>query len=172
MNLLFISRRLRFKGKFAAISIAVSFLVMILAVSVSSGFRHEIQDGLTQIAGDVQLMRPDMNFLDGSSPLDASPSYLPYVEELGFVGEVSPAVYRAAIVKNGDGIHGVLVKGIKGGAAAVHEKLDNDSLSLAVSIPSRLAQASGLAPGDRMLTYFIGDRMKVRQFMEIGRAHV
>lgn len=164
MNLLFLSRRLRFKGKFAAVSIAVSFLVMILAVAVSSGFRHEIQDGLSQVAGDVQLMRPDMNFLDGTLPLDASPSYLPYITELGFVKEVSPVIYRAAIVKNGDGIYGILVKGIQGGAAAVSGKSDSDSLSPAVSIPSRLAQVSGLAQGDRMLTYFIGDKMKVRQF--------
>lgn len=160
----FIARRIRFRGKFAAVSIAVSFMVMILAVSVSSGFRHEIRRGVSQVAGDVQLMRPDMNFLDGSSPVEASPSYLPRITGLGFVGNVSPVVYRAAIVKNGDGIYGILVKGIPGGAAAVHAKLDADSLSLAVSIPSRMAKMSGLAPGDRMLTYFIGEKMKVRQF--------
>ena len=51
----FIARRLRFKGRMSVISIAVSFLVMIIAVSVSSGFRHEIRNGLAAISGDVQL---------------------------------------------------------------------------------------------------------------------
>lgn len=160
----FIARRLKFKGKFASVSIAVSFLVMILAVSVSSGFRHEIRNGLSQVSGDVQLMRPDMNYLDGTSPIEAAPDYLPYVESLGFVEAVNPVVYRAAIVKKSDDIYGILVKGIPGGVQAVHENLSTDSLSLAVSIPSRLAAVSGLAPGDRMLTYFVGDKMKVRQF--------
>lgn len=165
MNLTFISRRLRFRGKFAVVSIAVSFLVMILAVSVSSGFRHEIRRGLSQVAGDVQLMRPDMNFLDGTSPVEASPDYLSRVLDLDFVEDVSPVVYRAGIVKSGDGIYGILLKGLPGGAASVRNGSGTDSLSLAVSIPSSLARMSGLAAGDRMLTYFIGDKVKVRQFM-------
>ena len=35
----FIGGKIRFKGKMAMISIAVSFLVMIVAVAVSDGFR-------------------------------------------------------------------------------------------------------------------------------------
>lgn len=164
MNLSFISRRLRFRVKFAAVSIAVSFLVMILAVSVSSGFRHEIRRGLSQVAGDVQLMPPDMNYLDGTSPVEVYPDYLPHVMDLDFVEDVCPVVYRAGIVKSGDGIYGILLKGIPGDAAAVRSGAGTDSLSLAVSIPSRLARISGLAPGDLMLTYFIGEKMKARQF--------
>ncbi len=158
----FIAGRLRFRGKFASVSIAVSFLVMILAVSISSGFRHEIRAGLSGLAGDVQLTRPDMNYLDGSSPVASVPSYLPHVAALPQVGKVVPAVYRAGIVKNGDVIYGVLVKGIPD--VASERGFGDDSLALAVSVPSRLAQLAGLAPGDRMLTYFIGEKIKVRQF--------
>ena len=39
----FISRKLRFQGNIAAVSIAVSFFVMILAVTISSGFRHAVR---------------------------------------------------------------------------------------------------------------------------------
>ena len=49
----FISRKLRFKGKTAMVSIAVSFLVMILAVSISSGFRKELRDNVSAISGDI-----------------------------------------------------------------------------------------------------------------------
>ena len=54
---LFIGRRLRFKGKIVMTCVAVSFLIMIIAVSVSTGFRHEIRKGVSSIAGDVQLRR-------------------------------------------------------------------------------------------------------------------
>ena len=37
-------------------------------------------------------------------------------------------------------------------------------MKLGVSIPSRLATLLGLSPGDRMLTYFIGEAVKVRNF--------
>ena len=60
----FIASRIRFRRKIVMISIAVSFLVMIIAVAVSSGFRREIRNGLSEVAGDVQLTLPDLNYLE------------------------------------------------------------------------------------------------------------
>ena len=155
----FIAGRLRFKGKIAVTSIAVSFLVMIIAVAVSSGFRHEVRNGLSELSGDIRLMPPTMNILDENEPIESDPAYLPYVAQIDGVKSIEPAVYRAGIIKNGENIHGVLFKGIQGGVSEV-----SDSVSLAVSIPSRLAEITGLKPGDRMLSYFVGDKVKARQF--------
>ena len=155
----FIAGRLRFRGNIAVISIAVSFLVMIIAVSVSSGFRHEVRNGLSEMSGDIRLMPPAMNYLDENEPIESDPAYLPYVQDAKGVKSVAPVVYRAGIVKNGENIHGVLFKGIPGGVSEA-----SDSVSLAVSIPSRLAEISGLKAGDRMLAYFVGDKVKARQF--------
>ena len=156
---LFIAKRLRFKGRIAMVSIAVSFLVMIIAVSVSSGFRREIRSGLSSISGDVRLVPPTMNVLDADYPIDRSPAYLPYVENVKGVDHIAPVAYRAGIVKHGENIHGVIFKGVPKGRASLP-----DSVALAVSIPSRLAEMTGLAPGDRMLTYFVGEDVKARQF--------
>lgn len=152
---LFISGKLRFKGRIAMTCIAVSFLVMIIAVSVSSGYRHEIRAGLSSVSGDVQITVPDMNILDEGRPIEADPAYLPYLERVEAVDEVVPVVYRAGIVKHEDAMHGVLLKGIPS---------VSDTMSLGVSIPSALAEQAGLKVGDRMLTYFVGERLKVRQF--------
>ena len=156
---LFIAKRLRFKGRIAMVSIAVSFLVMIIAVSVSSGFRREIRSGLSSISGDVRLVPPTMNVLDADYPIDRSPAYLPYVENVNGVDHIVPVAYRAGIVKHGENIHGVIFKGVPKDRASLP-----DSVALAVSIPSRLAEMTGLAPGDRMLTYFVGEDVKARQF--------
>lgn len=43
-----------------------------------------------------------------------------------------------------------------------------DSVSLAVSVPVTLAQTAGLKPGDKLLTYFVGDNVRVRQFHVAG----
>ena len=155
----FIAGRLRFKGKIAVTSIAVSFLVMIIAVAVSSGFRHEVRNGLSELSGDIRLMPPTMNILDENEPIESDPAYLPYVAQIEGVKSIEPVVYRAGIIKNVENIHGVLFKGIQGGVSEV-----SDSVSLAVSIPSRLAEITGLKPGDRMLSYFVGDKVKARQF--------
>ncbi len=152
---LFISRRLRFKGGIAMVSVAVSFLVMIIAVAVSSGFRNEIRNGLSYVSGDIQLTPPNLNVLDSSRPIERAPAYLPYLMDVDGVKAVVPAIYRAGIIKQGDNIHGVLFKGIEGGV---------DTLTLGVSVPKRLAEIAGVSVGDRLTTYFIGDRVRLRQF--------
>lgn len=153
---LYIGRRLRFKGKIVMTCVAVSFLIMIIAVSVSSGFRHEIREGISSIAGDVQLTRPDMNYMEEGSPIAASPSYLSLIEDLPCTEAVMPAVYRAGVVKDGEDIYGIVVKGRPGRIS--------DSLALAVAIPESFAKKAGISVGDRMLTYFVGEKMQVRQF--------
>lgn len=142
------------------VSIAVSYLVMIVAVAVSSGFRSEIRTGLSSLTGDVRLTPPDLNVFDENRPIEGHPAYLPYVEAVDGVDEVIPVIYRAGIVKNDDSIHGVIFKGIpKEMLTDVH-----DTLALGVSIPRRLAEISGLEVGDRMLSYFVGKTVKARQF--------
>lgn len=152
---IFISRRLRFKGGIAMVSIAISFLVMIVAVAVSSGFRNEIRKGLSSISGDIQLTPPNLNILDSSRPIERNAAYLPHVLGVEGVRSVEPVVYRAGIIKQSDNIHGVLFKGLEGGV---------DSVSLSVSVPKRLSQIAGLSVGDRMTVYFIGDKVRLRQF--------
>ena len=162
---LFIGRRLRFRGKIVTVCVAVSFLVMIIAVSVSAGFRHEIRDGISSFAGDVQLTRPNMNFMEEGSPVNCDLTYLPMLEELPYVETVEPIVYRAGIVKRNEDIYGVLVKGVPGGVESATGADVPDSLALAVSIPQSFAEVAGYEIGDRLLTYFVGEKMKVRQFI-------
>ena len=160
----FIAGRLRFKGRIAMLSIAVSFIVIIIAVAVSSGFRQEVRSGLSMMSGDIQLTPPSMSVLDGSSPIDSDASYMKYVREVESVESIVPVVYRAGIVRNDENIHGILIKGIPEDAGFISDVHSYDSVALPVSIPSRLAEISGLGPGDRMLTYFVGEDVKARQF--------
>ena len=154
MNTLFIASRLRYKKRIITISIAISYIVMIVAMAVSSGFRTEVRDALSQMGGDIQLAPVELNLLDDVKPMEANPSYLPLLQEVQGVESVSPAIYRAGIVKVGDNIHGVVVKG--------EERSDTSALS--VSIPRRLSEISGLQAGDKMLTYFVGEKIRARNF--------
>lgn len=161
----FIASRLSYRSKVVTAAIAVSFLVVIIAVAVSSGFRHEIRNGLSEMTGDVQLTKADLNYLDESSPVDIHQTYIPYVKKLDGVKSVEPVICRAGIVRQSEQIYGVMVKGVEGGAARISDTSVPDTLALAVAIPSSLAETSGLAVGDKMLTYFVGDKVKARQFV-------
>ena len=144
------------------VSIAVSFLIMIIAVAVSSGFREEIRDGISDLTGDVQLLPADMNYINDSSPMSMEADFITDIESLPEVKRVVPAVYRAGIIKNGENIHGVLFKGIP------REAGEADTVKLGVRIPSRLRDLIGIDVGDKMLTYFIGENVKVRNFNVTG----
>lgn len=150
----FIASRLRFKGGLVVTSVAISYLVMIIAIAVSFGFRHEIRNGLSSVCGDVQLLPQNTNPFDGQSSMSAAPSYLPMIESVEGVAEINPVVYRAGIVRNSGSIHGVLFKGVE----------QSDTAAYGVSIPGRLSEITGLVPGDRMQAYFVGEKVKVRQF--------
>jgi len=151
----FIAKKLRFKGRIAMVSIAISFFVMIIAVSVSSGFRREIRSGIASVSGDIQLTPADMNYIGEESPVSSEPPSLGAIASAQGVSSVDPVIYRAGIVKQEDNIHGVIFKGIT----------SQDSLSgLRISIPDRLAEILQLGEGDDLQAYFVGERVKVRRF--------
>lgn len=151
----FIAKRISFKGNIAMVSIAVSFLVMIIAVAVSSGFRHEIRDGVSSVSGDVQLVSAETGWGGEAVPVPMHPSYYGKLAEIPYIKDIEPVIYRGGIVKSGDNIHGVLFKGCR-----------RDSLlsGLGVSVPARLAAKLGIAAGDDITAYFVGERVQVRKF--------
>jgi lipoprotein-releasing system permease protein len=137
------------------VSIAISFLVMIIAVSVSSGFRREIRSGIASVSGDIQLTPADMNYIGEESPVSSEPPGLAEISASPGVREVTPVIYRAGIVRKDDIIHGVVFKGLPA----------QDSLAgLGISIPDRLASMLELGVGDDLQAYFVGERVKVRRF--------
>ena len=144
---------MKFQGKAAMVTIAVASFVIIIAVAVSGGFRHELRKGVASLAGDIQITSPYMNFIGEDHPVTLGEELETAIGSMPGVDHIVPAVYRAGIIKSGSNIHGVVFKGIPGGG---------DSLS--VKIPERLSAMLGIGPGDRMLTYFIGDKVKARQF--------
>lgn len=153
-----IAGRLRFRGKMAVTAVAVSFFVMIVAVAISGGFRREIRNAVSAACGDVVLSASSTNYYGETDPVSSGEDDIRSILENGGVRSVTPAVYRAGVVKAGDDICGVLVKGIP----------VEDTVALGVKIPVRLANAMKLAVGDDMLTYFIGENVKLRKFKIAG----
>ena len=140
-------------------AIAVSFFVIIVAVAVSSGFRHEIREGVAAMAGDVTISP----FPSGTDDPESLPVHLPEedaIRALPGVVDIKPVAVRAGIVKNGETVHGVLVKGIP----EDHAEADSLRPSLSVSIPHRLSEILGLGVGDDLTTYFVGEKLRVRKF--------
>ena len=154
----FISRKIKFKGNIAAVATAVSFFVIIVAVAVSSGFRHSIRNGVAAMTGDISISP----YASGGSDPVPMPRHLPSEDKIlsiPGVAEIVPVVSRAGIVKNGEIVHGVIVKG-----APTVISSDVEKSQLQVSIPHRLQEITGLQPGEDLTTYFVGEKVRARKF--------
>lgn len=154
----FISSKLRFEGRLASVAIAVSFIVIIVALAVSAGYRESIRDGVSALTGDIQLTRPDMSWYSPESPVHSDPPCRSAIEAIPGVRETVPVIYRGGIVRKDDDIRGVLFKGVPSA----------DSVSLRVLVPEGLAASLGLKEGDGMLTYFVGEKLQARKFIVAG----
>ena len=145
----FIAGRLRFKGRMVITAIAISFFIIIISVSISSGFSSEVRKAISEISGDILVSNSAADWYGDDDPICRSGELIEKVLGIPGVAEARPAVYRAG----GNEIHGALFKG----TAA-------DTASLCVRIPSGLAASLGKGPGDDFAAYFISDRIKVRRF--------
>ena len=150
----FIAGKLKFEGKLTAGAIAVSYLVIIIAVAVSSGFRHTVREGITDFAGDAVITTVRPSYLSGDESIPGKLSVEDRILSISGVEELIPSALRAGVVKCGDQIHGVMFRG---------DPAFKDS-TLRVTIPSALANLTGLGPGDAMVSYFVGEKVKVRKW--------
>lgn len=154
----FISGRLYVRGRSAVAAIAVSYLVMIVALAISGGFRVEIRNSIADLVGDMRISEPGMGPGDETSPAVVPPQLRDAIENAAGVDSLREVIYSAAVVKGGENVHGVVFKGIESG----------DSASLVVRVPRNLASMLELKEGDRMLSYFIGERVVLRNFTVSG----
>lgn len=155
----FIAGRLRFNGRVAVAATAISFFIIIVAVSISDGFSREIRSGVAAITGDLLITDRAGNLFGDSGPVSSEPSFLPELKKIAGVRGISPVVYRTGIVRKGDKMHGVLFKGTA-----------SDTASMRARVPATLAENLGIEAGDGMQVWFVGEKIKPRRF-EVGEIY-
>ena len=89
---LFIARKLQFGNKekkkdanpsirIAIIGIALGLAIMLLAVAIVTGFKHEIQGKVIGFGSHIQIVNYDSNISYETKPINAYPPFLPQVSE-------------------------------------------------------------------------------------------
>lgn len=185
---LFIAKSLNTGGKenlpgkrnslIAALSIAVSMVVMIAAISISDGFSKEIGDKVTGFAGNLVVKVPGEEPTNNVYPLTVTNSLLDSLSLINGVDIVQGIAYSSGVVKYNDQIEGVLLKGVSKNYNwnFVKDHLNEESLTLwrdslgsdEIVISARLASKLNLKIGERPFFYFIGESVKVRRYTVAG----
>lgn len=142
------------KSAVAVSSIAVSFVVIILSLSIAFGFRATIYDTLSATAGDIEVRT--MGLGEGCAPIEGSAAIVRELSGIEGVASVRPVIYDGGIVRKGELVHGVVFKGIDGFC---------DSLENGVSMPRRLCEILKAGEGDKLLSYSVNDRVSLRNLV-------
>lgn len=145
----------------AVLSVALSIMVIIIAISVSRGFRSQMMEKMAAFAGDVNVsvLLPS----GGSDYINADEYSLPPLSareeilSIPYVSEVLGVSYRPGMIKTEEDIQGVMLKGV-----------DTLFAEDGCYVSGKLGDLLGFNVGDKATFYFVGQNVKVRRLKILG----
>ncbi|MDF1575134.1 MAG: ABC transporter permease [Bacteroidales bacterium] len=162
----------------AMFGIALSLAVMIVAVSIVTGFKKEISNKVTGFGAHIQIQNLDSNLSYETTPVPAGLESISGISQMEGIRNVQPFAIKAGIIKTGEEIHGAVLKGVDGSYdwSFIEKHLSegellevNDSLrSNKVVLSGSTARLLNLGVGDRFTMYFIQDPPRARTFTISG----
>lgn len=179
---LFIAKRLSAHGgdsskimvRVAIFSIAVSAVVIILALGIVSGFQNIVSDKIRGLASDLQVtLRSDINPYQ-TPPFDDDSTLRETISESEGVAHIQPWLASTAIMQTKEGIEGVVLKGVDGDYdwGFIQSNLLQGEIpdytdtikSREVVISSSLAQKMDISTGDIINLLSVGDNPRRDRF--------
>lgn len=149
----FISGKILFKEKIAIAAVFISFFVMVISLSISSGFHKEIRNNISKMAGDISIGGGENQIGGNDDPVIYSDELRSVLLSNPEVKSVEGVVFEGCIMRHGNNVHGVIVKA---------ESDEYDSLS--ISVPRSLSKLMEIKRGDKVKMYFfVGDKIKYRR---------
>lgn len=143
----FIADRLEFRSRLALVVTFLSAFVIVLSISVLQGFKKELYSSISSLCSEIRLQ-------DAQGKINTTS---PEWKDLGQdkrIASVYPAIYQSSIIKKNGVLQGVLFR-----------NSDKVASSLGVIIPSSIARKLNVNQGDTLLSYFIADKVKARNFI-------
>jgi lipoprotein-releasing system permease protein len=117
----FIANRITFKSKrtfsklivrIAIVGIMLGLGVMILTLAILRGFKQEIREKIRGFAGDIQVVKFDLNNSYENSPFTADNDFVKNAKTLNNISNIAPFAIKPGIIKTHTEIEGVVLKGV------------------------------------------------------------
>ena len=106
------SRVVRITSTIVTGSVALSIAVIIIALSIVSGFRQEIRERTTGFVGEVIISPFGTDYMNDAYPLSLTLSYLPMISDLNNVSHIQSFAFIHGLIQVEDAIQGVVIKGV------------------------------------------------------------
>jgi lipoprotein-releasing system permease protein len=162
----------------AIIGIAMGLAVMILAVSILTGFKQQIRDKIVGFGSNIQILNFDSNYSLETIPISDTQSFIPKIKQMPGIKHVQVFATKAGIIKTEDAIQGVVLKGVgrdfdwrffksnivDGFVFAVTDTGRTNE----VIISKKISDMLRLKTGDSFSMYFVQDPPRSRKFTISG----
>lgn len=93
-------------------AIALGLIVMIVAVSIVSGFQREIRNKVIGFGSHIQITNYDSQNTYEANPINKNQDFYPHIDTVPGIKHIQVFATKAGIVKTKDQIYGVVVKGV------------------------------------------------------------
>lgn len=158
--------------------IAIGLAVMILAVSIVTGFKKEISGKVIGFGAHIQIVNYDNNTSYETLPITQNQDWVGKISGMKGIESINKFIVKAGILKTEDYLHGVVFKGIdrdfdwkffnqymvEGDTLVITDSVKSNN----VVISQYIANALKLKKGDSFAAYFIQDPPRMRKFTVAG----
>jgi len=162
--------------RLAVAGISLGMVVMILAVAIVTGFQREVESKVNGFAAHLQIVNYDSNQSYQTVPISKNQPFLKQLGEMNGIVHIQQFATKPGIIKAGDEIQGVVLKGISSDfdwSFFKKNKVEGEIIPLdsartdRVWISEQISDLLRLNLGDKFRMYFLNQDEKVpriRQF--------
>ena len=184
----FVANRITFESKrtfsklivrIAIIGIMLGLGVMILSLAIVRGFKQEVREKIRGFAGDIQVVKYDLNNSSENTPFKADAAFEKRAISNPLITKLMPFATKPGIIKTNDEIEGVVLKGVNKSydfsflkksliAGDVIDFSDSAGARKQLMISQTTANRLKLKVGDKILMYFVQEDLRKRPFTICG----
>ena len=162
----------------AIIGIALGLAVMILAVSILTGFKKEIREKVVGFGSHIQIVNFDSNISFETVPISDTQEFIPKVRMITGIKHMQVFATKAGIIKTEEEIQGVVLKGVGSDFdwtyfssnmvdGTVFNVTDTARIDKVI-ISKKISDLLRLRTGDSFAMHFVQDPPRMRKFTVSG----
>ena len=184
---LFIARHLKLSGasqrgslslNIALAGIILAIVVMIVSITVMTGFRDEISNKIYSLDPHIKISNAVLGIDDNYATINGREAFAGITADSSLMSKVksmSLIADKPAILKTDNDFKGIQFRGVDDGfdwsyiqSQLIQGSTPSDTSMNEIMISKSIANELSLHVGDRVLTYFIDEKVKVRNMHIVG----
>jgi lipoprotein-releasing system permease protein len=164
--------------KIAIVGIALGLAVMILSIAIASGFKKEISNKIIGFGSHIQILNYDSNLSFETNPINKEQAFYGDIKDLMGIQNIQEFAIKGGLIKTQEDFQGVVLKGIGSDfdwsffdqniVEGKSFRVSDSARTNDILISKYVAELLKLKLGDKVISYFIQEPMRMRSFTISG----